>query len=141
MRVLTIFIFYPPFEDQAAPADEEQWFDSVKPQIVGALTKHIFDLVSKDLKVAKSECYQWATEYRSLQGRFGHQLYQLILQGSQEHDEATLFHLLSHLYSSLEELMYPMPKTFHDKFAALGYRCLPRQYVYYPSSAARIAQS
>lgn len=114
--------------EQPLPADEEPWFDSVKQQIVGALTKHIFDLVSKDTKVTKSDCYQWALEYRTLQGKFAHNLYQLILQGAQEHDESTVFHLMSHLYSALEELMYPMPKTFHDKFSSLGFRCLPRQY-------------
>lgn len=119
-----VFFF---FKEQATPADEEPWFDSMKQQIVGGLTKNIFDLMNRDLKVTRTECYQWATEYRSLQGRFAHSLYQLLLQGSQEHDEATLFHLLSHLYSALEELMYPMPKTFQDKFAAVGFRCLPRQ--------------
>lgn len=84
--------------------------------------------ISKDSKVTKTECYQWATDFRALQGKYAHQLYQLILQGSQEHDDATLFHLLSHYYSALEELMFPIPKTFHDKFSATGYRCLPRQY-------------
>jgi len=52
------------FTEAAPQLDGEEWFDAIKTTIIASYTKHMFETLSKDVKVAKNDCFQWASDYR-----------------------------------------------------------------------------
>lgn len=55
--------------DVAQPEHAEEWYDQSKQIIVASYAKYLFEVLSKDLKPSKTDCYQWALDYRYAQVR------------------------------------------------------------------------
>ena len=59
-------------------------------------------------------------------------MWEILIQQTDEMTETeanNCFHQICGFHCALEELWFPFPKFFRQRFTSLGYRCLSREYV------------
>eukprot|EP01119_Soliformovum_irregulare_P016619 TRINITY_DN4846_c0_g1_i2.p1 TRINITY_DN4846_c0_g1~~TRINITY_DN4846_c0_g1_i2.p1 ORF type:complete len:734 (-),score=252.26 TRINITY_DN4846_c0_g1_i2:289-2490(-) len=84
----------------------------------------------------KATCAFIATEYPKIQQLQVENLFRYIENSSENRNEIDSFRLWENFASSLQELRLPHPATFTGQFIRLGYKCLPRGYLFQVESSS-----